>query len=129
MVQASGNSADGVFIFDSPNNTVGGTMLSSPNVISGNQSIGIEIVGNLATGNHVEGNIIGADINISKSIPNFSGVSIRDAPGNTIGGLDPAASNLISGNSSDGILISAAVRRGTRSKETSSELMRPARTP
>ncbi|MBV8607429.1 MAG: Calx-beta domain-containing protein, partial [Singulisphaera sp.] len=42
-LQASGNSGDGVFILNSPNNTVGGTTLSSPNVISGNSNDGIQI--------------------------------------------------------------------------------------
>ena len=59
---AQGNANDGVQIFQSPNNTIGGTTPDKRNVISGNAG-GIRIAGSLARGNKVKGNFIGTDKN------------------------------------------------------------------
>jgi CSLREA domain-containing protein len=104
-----GNSLDGVFIA-SPNNTVGGTtsIPGTPpaNVISGNDTNGVEIAGSAATGNLVQGNFIGLD---SSGVTPFSntldGVLIVDASNNTIGGTTTGARNVISGNGARGVGI------------------------
>jgi hypothetical protein len=72
---------------------------------SGNGRNGIEIIGP-AAGNVVVGNNIGTNKSGEAAIPNeLSGISIDQAPGNTIGGTVPLADNVISGNKLDGITI------------------------
>ena len=57
-------------------------------------------------GDLVEGCYIGTDDSGTTALPNADdGVFIRDASDNTIGGTAPGASNLISGNSNDGIIL------------------------
>ncbi len=102
----SGNSGDGVDIFDSGNlvegnfigakfggtvalanagdgiyiagatNTIGGTTTAAANVISGNSYYGVDIEGAGTTGNVVEGNFIGAGAAGISAVPNAFGVSI-----------------------------------------------------
>jgi uncharacterized repeat protein (TIGR01451 family) len=100
-----GNSADGVFLDNvaNNNNTIGGTAAGARNVISGNNRFGIEFFG--AGGNVVQGNYIGTDINGTADLGNSAGgVGIGAGSGNnTIGGTNAGASNIISGNDSDGI--------------------------
>ena len=105
-----GNSVDGVDIRAS-NNTVGGTTPGARNVISGNDVRGIGIQGGVntggtdATGNMVVGNFIGTDKTGNVAIGNSQeGVVLRGALGNTIGGIQAAARNVISGNRG-GVLI------------------------
>lgn len=104
-----GNSSDGVFIGSVSNNTIGGTTAATRNLISGNNFEGIEINGSDsgATGNLVQGNYIGTDINGTVDLGNTDrGVAIYSAANNTtIGGTTETARNLISGNDSVGILI------------------------
>jgi hypothetical protein len=98
-LRASGNFGDGVFIFDSPNNTVGGTVTGARNIISGN-GFGIDIDGSTATGNVVQGNYIGTNQTGEQVVANFgAGIRIdQQASNNLIGGATTAARNLISGN-------------------------------
>ena len=101
-----GNSYQGVYIYEAPSNTVGGTTEAARNVISGNDEDGVLILGSGATGNRVQGNLIGTDKNGTATLGNSSaGVFIFDAPGNTIGGTVAGAGNVISGNLGDGIYI------------------------
>jgi hypothetical protein len=81
---------------------------------------GVLIAGSAATGNRIQGNYIGCDASGTKQLfsrlatvlvdedsSNFgAGVKIEDAPGNTVGGLESTAGNLISGNLGEGILLS-----------------------
>jgi hypothetical protein len=91
----------GIFIYQSPNNIIGGTTVGAGNLISGSSNgIGVEIYGSAATGNLVQGNFIGTDISGTAAIPNYVGLNLTDAPNNTIGGMADYAGNLISGNSS-----------------------------
>ena len=92
--------AVGINIDNAPNNLIGGTTETERNVISGNQWEGVVIWGPLASGNHIKGNYIGTDAGGDLAIANGSwGVRIGDAPNNVIGGSDPGAGNVISGNS------------------------------
>jgi len=103
----SGNSAlgnsTGVLIDSSSNDIVGGTAPGAGNVISGNNSIGIQISNSLAIGNTVLGNLIGTNEDgtqaLLKPLPNGFpiGVFINDSPGNHIGGTMAGAGNVISG--------------------------------
>ncbi|MFY9556730.1 MAG: FG-GAP-like repeat-containing protein, partial [Blastocatellia bacterium] len=101
---ALGNALGGVFIVDSPNNTIGGTAAGARNVISGNESFGIDILGNFAPGNLVQGNYIGTDASGTADLGNGEGLFV--APNTTVGGTTPGARNIISGNDTNGIDIS-----------------------
>ncbi len=104
----------GVFILDVANNTIGGTAAGERNLISGN-GVGVEINGVNATGNRVLGNFIGTEATGTLSLGNLvNGVSIRNAPDNTIGGAAPGERNVISGNGQDGVNIFGSTATGNR---------------
>jgi hypothetical protein len=103
-----GNGNDGVEISSgADDNTVGGTVTGARNVISGNGDDGVEIIGGLlATGNEVQGNLIGTNITGNAALGNSGdGVDINQAEANTIGGTVTAARNVISANVGDGVVI------------------------
>lgn len=98
-----GNSDIGVLVFGS-NNTVGGTAAGALNIVSGNNASGIRIEGSGATGNLVQGNFIGTDLNGRTDLGNtLDGVMLFDAGSNTIGGTVARAGNVISGNDNWGV--------------------------
>ena len=82
------------------NNLIGGTVAGAGNLISGNPT-GLRIN---SPGNTVQGNLIGTDPTGTQAVPNGSGVN-AGANNTLIGGLTPAARNVISGNTGDGIRI------------------------
>ena len=95
--EALGNGLSGISLAASTGNTIGGTTPSARNLISGNSTEGIVVTG--AGGNLIQGNDIGTKFNGTEVLGNgFSGISLFDSAGNTIGGTTPGASNLISGN-------------------------------
>ena len=102
---ALGNGSVGVIISGGANNTIGGTAAAARNLISGNSSFGVEIGFSGATGNVVEGNLIGTNAAGTVALPNLDGVVIVTTSHNTIGGATPGEGNLISGNTDDGISL------------------------
>jgi titin len=105
---AMSNSADGVTIFNGASgNTVGGTNAAMCNVISGNGGNGVYLFGAAATTNVILGNYIGTDASGKTNLANHWGVTISAAIGNAIGGTNAGAGNVISGNSRQGILLTA----------------------
>jgi streptogramin lyase len=103
--QAIGNGIAGVLISDSPDNTVG-----PGNVVSGNGTVspgaGIWIDGPGSIFNLVIGNKVGTDITGQFAIPNSEiGVLVNQGSDNEIGGGTPGSSNLISGNTTVGVMI------------------------
>ena len=101
---ALANGNNGIFLANSPGNLVGGTALETRNVISGNQGSGLYLDGSGTTGNLIQGNYIGTHTNGNLAIPNSGdGVTLDSAPGNTIGGTDTGAGNLLSGNTQGGV--------------------------
>ena len=96
---ALGNAADGVLLNTAASNTIGGTTPEARNILSGNSVAGVEIRGGGSSLNLVEGNYIGTDTSGEASLANLVGVFINAASNNAIGGTDPGAGNLISGNS------------------------------
>ena len=109
---ALGNGIVGVFIADSPMNTVG-----PMNLISGNgattQGAGVWIDGPGSSGNKVVGNLIGTDLAGKKAIPNkVIGVLIDNASGNMVGGLTMEDRNVISGNTFIGVMIATDPHNG-----------------
>lgn len=90
------------------NNTVGGTTPGARNVISGNFSHGILIIqipSAASTGNFVEGNFIGTDVNGTGALGNTIGVRIENGGNHTIGGISPSAGNIIAHNFSAGVAV------------------------
>jgi uncharacterized repeat protein (TIGR01451 family) len=86
-------------------NTIGGTATGARNVISGNSSAAIQINNAASTGNIVQGNYLGINFDATPSFGNSYGILINGAISNTIGGTTAAARNVISGNSTNAILI------------------------
>lgn len=113
---AQGNGGSGVAIIGSSNNTIGGTTAGAGNLISGNATAGVEISASQMippSSNLIEGNDIGTDRTAMKALGNEIGVEIDSgATANTIGGNIAAASNVIRGNTGDGVLISGAGAAG-----------------
>ncbi len=103
------NDGNGIMIL-SGNNTIGG-IASAPgktpgNVISGNLGVGIKIKKENGNNNKVMGNLIGTNITGDDKLPNnLHGVYIHNANGNIIGGSEQGASNVISGNAKNGIVV------------------------
>jgi hypothetical protein len=84
------------------NNVIGG-LTGTPgtppgNLISGNNGNSGVILGQNTSGNLIQGNIIGADITGTQPLGNVPvGIQIN-GPGNTVGGTDPNARNIIAFN-------------------------------
>lgn len=83
---------------------IGGTHPSARNLISGNGSS----AGYPHSGAVIQGNYIGTDVTGSRALPNASvsdagALSIDEARGVTVGGDEPGATNLVSGNASYGL--------------------------
>ncbi|MCS6803726.1 MAG: hypothetical protein NZ823_01110, partial [Blastocatellia bacterium] len=102
---ALGN-GEGVFIRDASGNMIGGTSSNAGNLISGNRRAGVLITGPSSSGNLVQGNFIGVDVNGRVGLGNLQGITISFAPANLIGGAVSSARNVISGNQRNGIEIS-----------------------
>ena len=108
---ALANGGAGIVVIDGARgNTIGGTSAGTGNVLSGNDSDGVDIRDSGTSGNVVQGNFIGTDATGLYAEPNGGdGVNIyNQATDNTIGGTVVGAGNIISGNDNAGITISAA---------------------
>ena len=103
---ALANGGEGVFFYNGANsNTIGGSNPGEGNIISGNTDNGVRVDG--SSGNAVEGNYIGTDLNGTVALANGgAGVSLDSGSNsNTVGGANPGEGNLISGNNFNGIRI------------------------
>jgi hypothetical protein len=101
---ALGNRFNGIAIVGAPDNIVGGNANGATNLISGNIENGIFIGESGATGNQIEGNLIGCDIFGQSAIGNgVAGLQIQ-APANQVG-RSGGKPNVISGNVQSGIYI------------------------
>ena len=89
------------------NNVIGGPAAGDQNLISGNSVVGVLIEQPTATGNRVEGNLVGTNANGTVAIPNGQqGIKIANgASSNVIGGADTGEGNLISGNTLTGVQV------------------------
>lgn len=100
-----GNSNYGVLLMQgsnissvTTNNLIGGLTAGARNLISGNNSGGVRLLGATTTSNVIAGNYIGSDVTGSGYMPNNSfGIQV-EAPSNTIGGATAAHRNVISGH-------------------------------
>ena len=112
---ALANGINGIELFSSvaggtTNNLIGGTAPGAGNLISGNQT-GIRLN---STAAFVQGNLIGTNVTGTLAIPNAVGIYASSFLVNPveaiIGGVSPGARNIISGNSSDGVIAGGGVK-------------------
>ena len=116
-----GNIGNGIVLSSSASsNTIGGTAAGTRNVISGNNSDGVEITGAATGSNTLQGNYIGTNVGGTSALPNGqilsnsgSGIRVNGSPNNTIGGTVAGARNVISGNVRYGMEIRNAGANGT----------------
>jgi uncharacterized repeat protein (TIGR01451 family) len=122
---SDGNGLGGVYVGDSNGDVIGGSVLClnvsdvcDSNVISNNGGPGVDLAPG-SSGATVASNYIGESLNFYYTPPTGEpeqpadggplanhGAGVQDAgTDNTIGGTAPGESNLISGNSDDGILL------------------------
>lgn len=102
---ALGNLQNGILISSAPGNLIGGTNLHAGNLLSGNGQAGVYLMYPGAAFNRILGNRIGTDASGLRSLGNLYGVVLFGATSNWIGGLEPGAGNLISGNRSNGVHV------------------------
>lgn len=103
---ALGNAHSGVALTNAQNNFIGGTNLAEGNVISGNSASGIIVQGTGSALNRFQGNYIGTDASGTDPVPNVvGGIYFYSAGNNWVGGTNPGAGNVISGNFKVGIAI------------------------
>jgi titin len=108
------NARGGVGISSAPGNTIGGTTAGAGNLISGNSDpttgdAGIYLISSGATGNVIQGNLIGTDVTGMLALGNnHEGIYLESAPGNTIGGSAAGTGNVISANNTRGIYLVSA---------------------
>jgi uncharacterized repeat protein (TIGR01451 family) len=118
--QALGNSGDGIEMVSGSNSVtncaIGGTAAGAGNVISGNNGSGVQFFG-VGTGNLIQGNLIGTSASGTQALGNLlNGVVISDATGTTIGGSVATATNIISGNGTEGVRINNTTATGNAVK-------------
>ncbi len=104
---AVSNVVGGIWEFNGASGmTVGGTNAGAGNVISGNGSAGIHLLG--VSNNVVQGNFIGLNAAGTAAMPNAdSGIYVvMGSSSNVIGGTVTGARNVISGNVNYGIYVS-----------------------
>lgn len=101
----------GVAIIDTPGNIIGGAEAGQGNLVSGNLGVGVAIIGADATGNGIERNGIGVNIQ-GQPLPNaLGGVFVGDEAGlgspsrNGIGGTTAGFGNVIAFNHGNGVTI------------------------
>jgi len=101
-----GNTQQGISVFSSQSNLIGGTGPGEGNIIGSNGS-GVSITGDFADDNIVVGNFIGTDpLGVLALSNTDNGIGIGNgADGNVIGGSEPGVANLIRFNLDSGVGI------------------------
>lgn len=104
---SGGDSFGGIFINSSKHNKIGGSVEAERNILSGNGKAGIIITNAGADSNQVLGNWIGLAADGLTILSNGeAGIQLRNyCAFNIIGGLEPGAGNVVSGNQSSGIQL------------------------
>ena len=98
--EARGNGSRGIAIWPSTGTEVVGNLISGHSTHDAN---GIFVY--TSSGHKIFDNKIGTNANGTEAIPNTIGIRLMDSSNNLIGGESPGEPNLISGNSSSGILL------------------------
>ncbi len=109
---ALANTGDGVYVAGSSSITIGGTGLGAGNLISGNDSNGVEI--NDSTNSLIQGNLVGLDQTGTLPLGNTGDGVLVDygSLSNTIGGPVAGARNFIAANA-DGVVVTGSATAGT----------------
>lgn len=93
------NATNGIGVQDAPNTRI------LNNLVSGNANDGIIILNANATGNVVQGNIVGLNAAGTAALPNqWYGIEVQSA-NNTVGGTTVAQRNIFSGNGQSGVVL------------------------
>lgn len=98
----------GVNVFLCEDTVIGGIDERAGNIISGNAVHGIEMAGSpvVPEFNVIQGNLIGTDATGMSALPNGgSGIFMTREVGAQIGGTEPGAANVISGNLDQGLWL------------------------
>jgi hypothetical protein len=92
-----GNTSDGIYLASNADYTqIGGATVAARNIVSGNNSDGVEIWGSHTT---IQGNYIGVDVTGAGDLGNSArGIALFDSSDNTIGGAAAGAGNVIAYN-------------------------------
>lgn len=93
-----------VYIYESANNVIGGTVPAARNVIAGSCRAACVTLtfSDIASGNRVQGNYIGTDATGTVDLNAASnGILFDGGMNNIIGGTDPGSRNVIAGNGGD----------------------------
>ena len=121
LVASNGNTVVGNFVGTDPagtsalgngqgidvlglNNTIGGTVAADRNLASGNAA-GSGVLIDAGSGDVVQGNLIGTNAAGTAALANGGGITLDNAPNNTIGGTAAGAGNVLSGSTNDGLVI------------------------
>jgi len=111
---ALANQKSGIALFGGTQNVIGGITPGAGNVLSGNGEYGVDIRNPVASGNFVQGNLLGLDAGGTNAIANVLGGVHFDsgAQSNIIGGTVAGARNVISGNTTAGVFFNGAGTSG-----------------
>ncbi len=94
----------GIVLYQTRWNKIGGSLVGSGNLISGNLGEGIYLYG--ADSNSIAANIIGLNLDQTAALPNnYAGIVIDSSRGNFIGSDPAGIGNTVSGNLLSGIVI------------------------
>jgi len=105
----AGNGNDGVIVYDSGTNVIGGATAGAGNVLAGNVGSGIYLYGPGSSGNVVQGNYLGTDATGGLALSNgVDGITINGAPSNLIGGTNGGEGNVILANGQSGVYMSGS---------------------
>jgi hypothetical protein len=97
--------AQGIFINDASGNLVGGSTPGAGNVVAGNRSIGIQILGDNATNNAVLGNLIGTNRAGARGLGNTVGVFVYARSGNFVAPPATPGGNTIQFNTTAAVRV------------------------
>jgi len=104
---AVGNGSVGIWLQNSPSNTLGGSLSGAGNVVSGNGNSGLWLAN--SAWNIIQGNFIGLNAAGTTAIGNtYDGITLWSEWNNLIGGTTTGAGNVISGNGYRGIFLTNA---------------------
>jgi parallel beta-helix repeat protein len=95
----------GIEILTGPySNIIGGSTPAERNIVSGNNHVGIRIVG--SNSNVIKGNYVGLNRTGTNALRNYDGISIEaTSKYNRVGGYIPGERNYVSGNDAYGMVV------------------------
>jgi hypothetical protein len=106
---AGGVEGSGIVVANAASNVIGGTNAGAGNISSQHSGDGLVISGSNACFNLVQGNSIGTDSTGTNALGNNgNGITLWNAPSNTVGGLTLAAANVIVDNAGHGIALTGS---------------------